>query len=294
MKTLYVDVRGDKDQVFSNLQSLSDQLEKHAFVEKSYDFFMLQAGTKNVLSEKLNELLGNETSYAYAEFSDSLSVPEQLLFLQNMALFFNPFLREKFPTFCLNEGVLGNVRFDKSGTIVHSPFFPLSGAEGKNLFHFFLSHLKQDTAGVLFRDGKLEYVFDVSVFEKTPKNAHGKNQFLGKDLIAFHGESKNFGKMLGELIKKLFLSFSSGSLDMLVIDLLGAPHSLLNEKQIRRFERDFVLPVRNGPRVVGMMAFADVFFQDVSELLSPYEGGLVINGIETQKDVISLVKGGMI
>lgn len=287
MKKLHVDVRGDKEKVFLSLQSLMAKLEKQKPIIKSENGFELQKSNQEVAAEKFNELFGKGENYQYAEFSENFSAAETLIFLENMIPLLDKNLKSYFSPLNLKLGILGEIKFDKNGIITHAD---CADAIGKNVLHFFLCHIQQDASGVLFRGKKLEYVFDVSVFEKTPKDAAGKNQFLGKDLVGFHGKSSNFGSMLGGLIQSLFESFSRGKLDLLTIDLLGNPHEISANKKIHRFERDFILPLRKNRKVVGLMAFANVFFQETTQTNSPYEGGNFLPEIRTQKDVLKIKK----
>ncbi|MCF7812182.1 hypothetical protein K9M59_01105 [Candidatus Gracilibacteria bacterium] len=278
MNTLYVDLRGkSKDIILKNLRAFLQNLENRNFDIQPSKFSFQEAENK-VRSKKLEEFFGKSVPYSFAEFSSSFSGEDTLLIL-NTCLRFTP-------SSFLTKKIFERVRYNKRGIIVAHP---QSCFRGKNILHYFFCYIKQDVACVLLRkENFLEYVLDVSVFEKTPKDPSGKNQYLGQDLVQFHSKNKTFGKELGRIIQKIFLAFQSGGLELLIVDLHGIPFVTKSGRKIRRFERDYFVPVKNKKNVVcGVLAAADVFFQSSEESLSPYEGGVYFQGIETQTDIIN-------
>ena len=138
------------------------------------------------------------------------------------------------------------------------------------------------------------------MYEKTPKDpVTGYNHFLGRDLMEFHGHAKTYGHILPTILGNLCKSFENGSLDMLVIDLKGQNvHSLVdsdgnvNESvQAVRFERDYITPIRQHcegtdaktgcgkcpGQLMGILAYADVLFQNVGDTSNPFEGGTCLD-----------------
>lgn len=168
----------------------------------------------------------------------------------------------------------------------NSPEFKelLFGKEPYNpLFHisqsmFMSCNVEQDFAFCAFRGDKLMYLFESSIYEKTPKNAlTGENPFLGQDLIEFHTKNKNFGPLFPEIFGNLLQNFRENKLDELVIDLRGSKIYTDGTQHVRRFERDYATAIRRDGELKGMLVSADVFFQDVNETGNPYQGAPVIN-----------------
>ncbi len=143
---------------------------------------------------------------------------------------------------------------------------------------FMSCNVEQDFAFCAFRGDKLMYVFESSIYEKTPKDAlTGENIFLGQDLIEFHTKNKNFGPLFPEIFGNLLQNFRENKLDELVIDLRGSKVYTDGTQFVKRFERDYATPVLRDGELKGMLVSADVFFQDVNEKGHPFQGAPVIN-----------------
>jgi hypothetical protein len=199
-----------------------------------------------------------------------------------------------------NEGQLLSLESNGSYPLDDLTRFSL----GKDVLHFLSCCVEQDVALVFKKkeDGKesLEYVFDCSMYEKTPKDpVTGYNHFLGKDLLEFHGHAKTYGHILPTILGNLTKSLEIGTLDMLAIDLRGQnTHELYDSDgnvqegiEARRFERDYITALRvhcDGQDVSigcekcpgqfkGILAYADVLFQELSDTSNPFEGGTCLD-----------------
>jgi hypothetical protein len=149
--------------------------------------------------------------------------------------------------------------------------------EGQDALHYLACHVQQDLAVVMKKGDKMVYTFDCSMYEKTPKDVEtGENKFLGKDLLDFHGKAETFGHILPNLLRNLVSCFSQGRLDLLEIDLKGANVYSNGEHEVRRFETDYVTPIVDNGTFHGILAYADVLFQDAAETRSPYKGGIIV------------------
>ncbi len=144
---------------------------------------------------------------------------------------------------------------------------------GKDCLRYIACNVHEDF-GVIFSDkGRFAYVFDSAMFEKTPKDIHtGENKFMGRDFFEFHSKGKNFGHILPGIFANMMRAFKDEKLDMLSIDLRGANIYTDGNIEIRRFERDYVVPIRQ-PDFRGILVYTDVFFHDVREKRSPFNGG---------------------
>jgi hypothetical protein len=135
-------------------------------------------------------------------------------------------------------------------------------------------HVQQDFGVVIKKDEKLVYTFDSAMFEKTPKDiVTGINYFLGRDLMEFHTRGPNFGTRMPGIFQNLVEALRTNKIDHLVVDLPGANVYSDGKSQVRRFERDFVTPMKVESDLDGFIVYTDVFFQDVNEPITPYNGG---------------------
>ncbi len=279
-ETKYLDVRGNLEEVPTSLRNLLISLEDSSAdsVELDTDYrneFLTLAGNE-IYEAKLSELIDSEsTSYTIAEFDESYLGHHSLIIVRQLL----PYLESigisgtvsdnggelNFPT-------VGYIAFDIDGKI---QICDDSRLIDKDIFHYLSCHISQDLAVVVRRNNQFIYASDISRFEKTPKSKEGKNAFLGADIIEFHSVAPNFGSQLGYLFQKIIESFETGKLGMLVVDLYG--QNIFKDEEgnaIHRFERDKFIPLKgdNG-ELLGFIGVADVFFQNVEEKLSPYEGG---------------------
>ena len=159
--------------------------------------------------------------------------------------------------------------------------------------HFMSCCIDQELALAVMNGAEMRYVFDSSMYEKTPKDpVTGFNRYLGRDLLEFHGKAKTFGAILPEILSHLCLAFVEGNLDMLVIDLRGQNVHTDGEVQARRFERDYITPIRRHcdgkdrydgcgacavGQFLGILAYADVKFQNAGDTSNPFEGGTCLD-----------------
>ncbi len=156
---------------------------------------------------------------------------------------------------------------------------------GQDALHYLACHIQQDMAVVMKKGDRMVYTFDCSMYEKTPKDVEtGENKFLGMDLLEFHGRAKTFGSMLPGLLRNLVSCFEQQRLDLLEIDLRGANIYSNGEQQARRFERDYVTPIFEDGVFHGILAYADVFFQDPAETGSPYGGNAIHHPVKFHKE----------
>ncbi|MBU0981657.1 hypothetical protein KKC94_03100 [Patescibacteria group bacterium] len=285
----YLDVRGTKDEVSQRLKNLNSNLSAGKPEEcEILDGPILSLASPGKRAEKLGQLYnldGNE--FEFASFAYGFSPADSFLLLKNLT----PLLAE-----C---GV--GVEITESGGTITIPGFDvikfnesarITGPERVispfEIIRYLSCFFDQDFAAVLQKDGKFEYVCDVSVFEKTPKDASGKNRMMGRDLMEFHANAPSFGGELSSVFPNIMKAFSEGSMDVLVVDLNGSnDYELADGRQVRRFERDKFVPVHDETGYLkGFMGFADVFMQETRETRSPYEGGETEKSLRTQVDLI--------
>jgi hypothetical protein len=162
------------------------------------------------------------------------------------------------------------IEFGRSGIILTSSNPNLLG---KDCLRYIACNVHEDFGVIRQRHAVMTYDFDSAMFEKTPKDVRtGENRFIGRDFVEFHSQAKTFGHMLPQVFRSLLEGFYRMTLDMLTIDLRGANVYTNGSICVRRFERDHVVPIYQRD-FKGMIVYTDVFFQDVNETKSPFEGG---------------------
>lgn len=294
MRALHIDVRGERSAVEENLHTLTQQFDNlqtgRTVIPEGPSTLSIRRSVDRVRAMKMAEMMGTPTStFTIAEFVTGYEGRISVLVLQNIL----PMLRQ--------IGIDGEVTskggrlviqsfdevvFDESGTILQSDN---PAVKGKDIFHYISCFIGQDLAIILKKDGNFPYVADISSFEKTPKNAEGRNSYLGRDIIDFHSKAPNFGRILGKLFQELLKCFSLGTLDMLTVDLNGQNRFIEpgGTQEVSRFERDYFLPLHDETgEFIGMIGFADVFFKRTGQKESPFEGGSYIQEVHSQVDLL--------
>ncbi len=286
-----LDVRGSKDQVRENLIAFHEKLQDVLTGEKKMEGIAtigLQRSPLQLQTLKMQEIISPENiEFQIASFVDDFSPREIKLLLQNLL----PSLQRVGIDIHFSEGDEGGgividgeeIMFDADGRITESPNPALNGA---NAFQFVACFIKQDLAGVIKRGERFEYIFDISAFEKTPKDDEGRNRFLGKDIREFHGKAPNFGATLGPIFENILRAFSEKKLHSIAVDLHGGNEFTKDSVTVRRFERDTFIPlIDESGEFMGFLGAADACFQDIDEPRSPFEGGSVQEDILSQLDL---------
>lgn len=318
-KSLYLDVRGSASNVQAQLQRLCASLD--TLDTRNPDGLIdipltLALAPPDVIKAKLAELLDpDHMPYRMAEFAESHTGEDSVAIVRAMLpLITDPGITGHIEqNEQINEGLFvafvpgigvgfdmgrgyrrsgGIIKFSTIGIVHFGGGGKITAATdrrflGKDIYHLLACHIDQDLATVMKKGNKFIYTSDISRFEKTPKNDRGHNRFLGRDIVEFHARAPNFGATLGPLFQKIITEFTAGNLDMLVVDLNGQNQfTLENGEQVRRFERDHFIPIKDiKGKCIGFMGIADVNFQPVTETRSPLEGGKIAGYFATQADL---------
>ena len=223
--------------------------------------------------QKLRELLGEKQNFRIAQFAEGYGLKDSALVADDIV-----HRLEHTGIRSTRDGDLRTVTIHPFGEMIsyeNNGLIVGGLAQGRDVLHYMACVVRQDMAVVLKKDGRLIYSFDSSMFEKTPKDpVTGENRFLGQDILEFHGKAKTFGQMLPSLLDKLASSLGEHRLDLLTIDLRGGNIYSDGHQQVRRFERDYAVSLGDNR---GLLAYADVFFQDIAETRSPFKGGSSID-----------------
>ncbi|OIO54600.1 hypothetical protein AUJ46_02780 [Candidatus Peregrinibacteria bacterium CG1_02_54_53] len=288
-RSFYLDARGNKYDVRKRLDALVQMMRlvatgQEKIPPKRESARLFTPASDRLKHAKLAELTGDGGAYHIASFAsdyqskDSVSVVRNILPRLGGTIYEDP---QGYGVFTLPEEP--PMEFDPSGRIRKANNVLLHGAD---LLHYVACHIRQDLAAVLVKGEAMQYMADISVFEKTPKDKQGRNTYIGKDLLDFHAKVPHFGPVLGELFPLLMQLFRKDLLDVLTVDLNGQQRYSCGEGgDVRRFERDRFIPLRRtDASFMGILGVADAFFQREGEC-SPYEGGDFVRGIEMQSDL---------
>jgi len=294
-RSLHFDARGSRDDVVQNLQTLIRGLDSAVNSDKEIprneSTLAIRPPAKHVQELKLQELTSDSRpKFTIAEFVDGYDHGDSILILQNILPFLSSIgiggeVSKHGGTITIPE--IDEVCFDENGLITQSNNPAMIG---KDIFHYVSCFIGQEIAVVLKKGDEFRYVSDISAFEKTPKNAEGKNQFLGRDIVDFHAKAPNFGRILAPMYRKLLECFAAGKLDLLTVDLHGGNKffDTKTRKEIHRFERDYFLPLTGEDgEFAGFIGLADTVFKPVVEPKSPFEGGDYVEEVKTQTDLFN-------
>ena len=295
-RSLYLDSRGNRTEVQQRLEALVRRMKMVAngqqkLLPQRDAVPLFTRASRRLRDAKLAEVMGRHGKFQIASFAPDYDSADSLPIVQNIL----PRMGGGFESIPI--GIRGAakentalvlpeespVEFDRLGRIRKADDSRLCGAD---LFHYVACHVRQDLAVTLFKGNALRYMVDISACEKTPKDAQGRNTFVGRDLHDIHVGAPNFGPVLRELFPLLIQLFREDMLDVLTVDLNGQKLYKHDEAgEVRRFERDRFIPLkRPDESFMGVLGAADVFFQRAGEK-SPYEGGDFVPGIELQSDV---------
>lgn len=278
MRNLYLDVRGEPQEVALRLKNLSSQLENiqcsREIVASTEIAFSVQLADGDQVAYRQGELMGLDTPFLSFARADDLTGAEDALIARNLARACGANIRQgKGLTHITLPEIDCGIAIDNEGVIVECA--GLRGDEvGQSATAFLAALIKQEIAVVIKRGDNFIYGFECASFEKTPKDpATGKNYFIGRDLMEFHGRAKAHGHVLPTLLYNLCAALASQHLDFLLVDLHGAGRYTDGKTVVRRFERDYVTALWEDDTFQGLIAYADVFFQNPSVAKSPFEGG---------------------
>lgn len=263
-QTLHADLRGRPHDIRNQLTTLLDKLsvlENGNALHSDGDAPVMSLASERLRDTKLAEMHGEKLPYKISAFADEYDPKTD-----------------------------GDAAFNALAQLCgHLGLDGIAAAESSDAFHLLACHVKQDLAVVKRDNDGMIYLADISAFEKTPKDRDGGNKFLGRNLLDIHSQAPNLGLILRIVFPEIIKLFRDRILDLLSVDLNGQKEYLADKKRVRRFERDYFMPIRDcRGRFYGVLGVADVFFQDPEETISPYEGGSYVKGIEMQTDLADI------
>ena len=233
------------------------------------------------------EMLGAELYYRIAQFAPEHEVKDSALVADNLAKRLAhvgvQFKKRGKERRIVIPGRETEFTYDQYGTIQRATGPEIAkyndlaqNLEGQDALHFLAAHVHQDLAVVMKKKDGLIYTFDCSMYEKTPKDVEtGENKFLGRNLMDLTGKYE--GIQFNYFLENLVGCFQQLRLDLLTVDHRGEHIYSNGEQEARRFERDYVTPIRRFRKFKGILAYADVFFQDPLVTENPFDGGEVLD-----------------
>ncbi len=272
-KIIHLNLLGNKEEQEKNLIYLRDNLEGQ-INETNIEHWLTLTNEEEYVT-KFAELMGHKIPYSIlaSEMTgeESFLISNEIVSRLNLPEIY--ILSDDKKTKVVKFSDRDLIMYNQRGEIIDSSNKDLIG---KNSLDYISCNIHEEIATVMLRGHKLIYAFESSMFEKTPKNIiTGKNNYIGRDFMKFHGKAKTFGHVLPAVFKEMIKAFSKYELDMLTIDLRGNNIYSNNNLRVRRFERDYILPIRDirNNAFKGLLGYADVFFQNIEETKSPFEGG---------------------
>jgi hypothetical protein len=274
-RSLYIDLIGDRSEVTDRLGALGEQVShvraNPRTVVAAPAPYPFRLSENQTLLDRVAELAGASVPYAMSQLAPGVTPGEQIDIVDGVCRYFAQITADT-RAGCIDIAGRTRVVFDGEAKVSDSGY---SGLAGRDLLPACACFIDQDFGIVLRRPSGLFYVYESSEFEKTPKRVEGgENNFLGNDFLEWHRRIPHYGLPLASIFERVDALFADELLDMLVVDLRGRHLYGDGEILVRRYERDYVVPLHNRDgQYVGMAVFADLFIQDINTLRNPLSGG---------------------
>ena len=274
-RSVFVDLIGSRSEVLSRLTALEQQLTRALANPKvlvrcptPQPFRLADARTT---ADRVAELAGVAVPYEMAQLEPGYRGAETVRIALGIASYYAEKMAVS-PGAITVHGV-ATLRFDPDGKVTDCAEVP--SLRGSNVLLALAAFIEQDFGTVVLRGERLFYVCECSEFEKTPKQvAGGHNGFLGEDFIDWHVRIPHYGPVLASIFAQVSTLFARNSLDMFVVDLRGRHLYSDGARLLRRYERDYAVPLRDAAgEYLGMNVFADVLLGDVDDERHPLAGG---------------------
>lgn len=274
-RSLFIDLVGGRADVLDRLAALDQQLLRATanprVVTKTATPRPFRLADPRTMQDRITELAGGEVPYQMAQLEPNWVASETISAAEGVAAYY-PDEMELSAGAITVRGV-ATLRWDATGNVTECTEFPQ--LVGRNVLLALACFIEQDFGTVVMRGDRLFYVCECSEFEKTPKQVDGGgNGFLGADFLEWHVRIPHYGALLASIFRRTHELFSKDALDMLVVDLRGRHLYTDGRRIIRRYERDYVVPLRDASGAyVGLNVFADLLIGDIDELRHPLVGG---------------------
>lgn len=276
-RALYLDLIGDKEQVMMDIQHLSEQLLKlqsgASVIQASKKPIPISRANDQAINERINELKGHPVRFKTTQIATHTTSEEIVRSIEALAI-----QLENAGVHYLQHGLieindLCTLYYDDHGYVIKT--LPDLGLNGCNALEVIAGVCAQDFGLVIDRDGVLIYLYGSARYEKTPKHVeNGYDYFVGENFLEWHRRIPVWGPSLARLFERMYSAFKQNHFDLLLVDLKGRHLYTDGNLVVRRYERDYALPLlTQDGETVGMTVFADSFFKNINDELRPFFGG---------------------
>lgn len=279
-KKLHLDLtRGSPAQELMNLGVLLSEISagRVELSPQDIDEHSIKLANQDEYEHKYSELLGTKHQYRVTDFAKPLVEKRSAIgadYLAQRLLHTGTTIDRIAGHSIVVVPNIAEIIYDDRGVIIASD---VPEIRGHDALHYLACCIAEDIALVTNEDGKLVYAFDCSMYEKTPKDPlTGINNYVGRDLLEFHGRAKTHGAILPVILRNLTACMQSGALDQLTIDLIGNNTYSDGKIHVRRHETDYVEPIMTQNGLAGLMAHAEVIFRETKADGTPNKQGRII------------------
>lgn len=281
VRGLYLDLMADKEIVMKDIDQLSTQLQG-VLVEKNAIHFTkmplpVSRATDEAIQERIDELKCHPVKFQTTQLDKNHTGHEIVRSVEGLAI-----LLENAGVQLVKRGLiiikdLCSMHYDENGRITKTE--PDIGLVNSNALEVVAGICAQDLGLIIERDGVLVYLYGSSRYEKTPKHVEtGYDYFIGEDFLEWHRRIPVWGQNLATLFERMYLAFKSDKFDSLVVDLKGRNLYTDGNLVVRRYERDYALPLPTlEGDTTGMIVFADSLFKNINDEVHPFFGGKHLN-----------------
>jgi len=280
-KQLHIDLSVPSDQTAIELKSLDHQLLgliAGDVLPPTSISSLIDLAKKATYQYKLDELLGKKHSFRVAQLGVTHRQSDSAMIVECICEHFKHrgiilVKKNNHRSLALPTG--DHFVFDDRGIVLESNH---KYYINQDILLCLSCHIEQDFAILTERSDGLIYVFESSIYEKSPKDPQtGENTFLDRDFFEWHSHIPHVGSSLVSIFSKMVNCFRYKQLDLLTIYLRGRNHYTHGTITVKRFEKDNVFPMFSQGKFFGLFAYCDVFFQDINATSHVYEGGQFLN-----------------
>lgn len=276
-RSLYLNLINEKDFVLNDIRELHQQFGAVLNGKETIPFSQqpkpISRATNQAIQERFAEIKGQTVSFKTTQLAKDYTDNEIVLALEGLAQQIESAGVKFIKPGLIVIDAICTLHYDSQGQIISTE--PDLGLNGYHALEMIAGICAQDFGLVIERNNALIYLYGSARYEKTPKNIHnGFDHFLGEDFLEWHRRILGVGPILANLFHSMYQLFKKNQFDQLIVDLTGRNLYTNGQYIIKRYERDYVLPLltANG-KVAGMTVFADSLFKDINDKVCPLFDG---------------------
>lgn len=267
-RSLYLNLINDRRLVINDInalyQTLEDVIKKNSTVPASQQPIAISRATDQAIQERFAEIKGAAISFKTTQVAEHYTDKEMLSALEGLVKQIEPAGVKLVKPGMIIINDICTLYYDQQGKVSRTE--PEIGLNGYLALEIVAGICAQDFGLIIERDHTLIYLYGSARYEKTPKNiTNGFDYFLGEDFLEWHRRIPGIGPTLANLFASMYQAFKKDQFDQLIVDLTGRNLYTNSEFKIKRYERDYALPLLVSEQVVGMTVFADSLFKNVDD-----------------------------